>query len=273
MTQKNNFFVLPFYKSLSGQHHRKPYTFGAVYPLIVSSKSLIPFQITSAYVEKEDNEGLIISADLYDKQGNYKAGITRELNASFVQVVSDDNFEETLVFPYTFEGDLGLQEGIYYLAITTRDKVTHYSELFCITHDTSRYVKLEWYDEINVEYNGVKLLYESGFKHIAYVDSMVGKPKYDFDEEGTDRDGYFFAEKQLSKKTFRFSFVAPEYLCDALRIARLSDNIAVTFNGSTNDCDSFIMEPEWEEQGDLARVDVEFTVGTVIKKIARAWPM
>ena len=106
-------------------------------------------------------------------------------------------------------------------------------------------------------------------QNVVYLPTQVGKPEYDFQEEGEKRDGYFFPEKQTSEKIYKFSFLAPEYLCDAMRIIRMSDHVQITSRGETYSADSFLITPKWQEQGDLAGVEAEFETDTVIKKIGR----
>jgi hypothetical protein len=97
----------------------------------------------------------------------------------------------------------------------------------------------------------------------------LARPDYNFEEEGEDRDGYFFPAKQISEKVYRFNFIAPEYLLDAMRLIRMSDHVVITCKGETYTADSFLLSPTWEDQGDLAGVDAEFETATVVKKIGR----
>ena len=99
----------------------------------------------------------------------------------------------------------------------------------------------------------------------------LGKPEYQFEEEGEDRDGYFFPEKRISEKTYRCTILASEYLCDVMRLIGLSDYVRVTDKyGRKYDCDTFLITPEWQTQGDLASIEIEFETDTVVKKIGQA---
>ena len=135
------------------------------------------------------------------------------------------------------------------------------------------YLRVEWWDDSDLDFNSGLVIYKApSFKHILYLNTDIGKPEYKFEEEGKERDGYFFAEKQLSEKVYKFTFIAPEFLCDAFRLVRLSDNIRVFKNGIQYNVDSFLAEVAWQEQGDLASIDVEFKTNTAVKKIAAMWP-
>ena len=41
--------------------------------------------------------------------------------------------------------------------------------------------------------------------------------------------------------------------------------------GRNYDCDTFLITPEWQEQGNLAKVVAEFETDTVIKKIGQGY--
>ena len=95
----------------------------------------------------------------------------------------------------------------------------------------------------------------------------MGKPEYSFEEEATKRLGYSFIESQVSKKTYKFNTVIPEYICDAMRIIRLCSQKKITCKGETYDAITFNMEVDWQEQGDLASVTCEFDVDNIITNL------
>ena len=67
--------------------------------------------------------------------------------------------------------------------------------------------------------------------------------------------------------------LASEYLCDVMRFIRLSDFVNILDqNNILYRCDTFLFTPEWQEQGDIASVEIEFTCGRVAKKIGRYAP-
>ena len=61
--------------------------------------------------------------------------------------------------------------------------------------------------------------------------------------------------------------MAPEYLCDALRIVRLCENKQITSKLQTYEPISFNMTPKWEDQGDLAAVECEFETDTIVANL------
>lgn len=66
----------------------------------------------------------------------------------------------------------------------------------------------------------------------------LGKPEYKFEEEGEERDGYFSRKTNIGKDVPVY-LLAPEYLCDVMRLIRMSDFVTVYSQGRKYDCDTF----------------------------------
>jgi hypothetical protein len=123
-------------------------------------------------------------------------------------------------------------------------------------------------DGCRIAYNNV--YGQQNFRNTLWLQTQIGKPDYEFDEQGEQRDGLFFPEKMLSWKKYKMTILASEYLCDVMRFIRLSDLVFVRDQfGNKYRCDTFLITPKWEVQGDLASVEIEFTCDTVAKKIGR----
>lgn len=263
MTPNNNLSVLPWYDSISRQNHRRDYAYGNVYQLITPDRKLLPFQI-----RRDTRSNSISQVLLKNIEGKTIADITSQMTETglIVKSFSDDGYD-LIIYPGTLPMAITTPEGLYYAELS--DGVQRwYSEVFNIVRTVDDYMSIEWWDEQPMYYSGGHIEYSGEtFKNIVYLPTQVGKPEYDFSEEGEKRDGYFFPEKQISEKIYKFSFVAPEYLCDAMRIIRMSDHIKITSRGETYHADSFLITPKWQEQGDLAVVEAEFETDTVIKKI------
>ena len=57
-----------------------------------------------------------------------------------------------------------------------------------------------------------------------------------------------------------------------MRFIRMADYIHITDKyGREYDCDTFLITPKWQTQGDLASVEIEFKTNTVVKKIGRGY--
>lgn len=268
MIQNNNISVLPWYTSIEQQNHRKSYAYGTIYPLFTPKRTLLPFQIMRNTSSRD-----ITRAQLYDKNGVLFADITTALKETGLQIVPFASLGyDVIVYPSLLPFAIDTPDGIYYARMTDGVNVW-YSEMFTIVGDLSGYLKIEWYDVENFVFDAGQIVYQNPkFHNVLYLYTELGKPEYPFEEEGETRDGYFFPEKQISEKTYRCMALAPEYLCDVMRFIRMSDKVFVTDKyGRQYDCDTFLITPKWQTQGDLASVEIEFETATVAKKIGRGY--
>lgn len=268
MIQNNNISVLPWYTSIEQQNHRKSYAYGTIYPLFTPKRTLLPFQIM-----RNTSSRNITGAQLYDKNGVLFADITTALKETGLQIVPFASLGyDVIVYPSLLPFAIDTPDGIYYARMTDGVNVW-YSEMFTIVGDLSGYLKIEWYDVENFVFDAGQIVYQNPkFHNVLYLCTELGKPEYTFEEEGETRDGYFFPEKQISEKTYRCMALAPEYLCDVMRFIRMSDKVFVTDKyGRQYDCDTFLITPKWQTQGDLASVEIEFETATVAKKIGRGY--
>lgn len=268
MIQNNNFSVLPWYTSISEQNHRKSYAYGQIYPLFTPVNKFLPFQIM-----RNTRSNGITSVRIYHKDGTLFANVTQAAKDTGLQVVRFASMGyDVIVYPGIIPMPITQLDGIYYATISDGVQ-TWYSEMYTIVQDVSGYLKIEWYDIENAVFDAGTIVYQNPqFKNVLYLCTELGKPEYKFEEDGENRDGYFFPEKQISEKIYHCIFLAPEYLCDVMRFIRMSDYITVTDKyGHSYDCDTFLITPKWQTQGDLASVEIEFETETVVKKIGRGY--
>lgn len=265
MTPNNNLSVLPWYSDIKYQNHRKTYAYGNIYPLFTPARTLLPFQIM-----RSTRANAITGVKLYTKTGTLFLDITTQIIETGLQVKAFPALGiDIIINPGVLPMAINMPEGIYYATITDGVE-TWFSEMFTVVNDVSNYLKIEWYDVEDLTFDEGAIVYQStAFKNVVYLCTEIGKPEYVFEEDGEKRDGYFFPEKQVSEKTYKFTFLAPEYLCDAMRIIRMSDIVKITSDGRTYDCDTFLITPKWQTQGDIASVETEFECATVIKKIGK----
>lgn len=261
----NNISPLPFYDNLALQNHRKDYAFGQVYPLITYKNMLLPFQVVLA-------SGTAIDwVRLYNFNTGAYTSIAASMKENGLAIKSYTNFK-LLKYPGTLPIVEIKHEGLYYLAISISGLGIIYSDIFTVTNKVDDYLLLEYYNSYNFELKNGIVDFSDNFKFRCYLNTQIGKPEYDFEEEATERMGYTFIESQVSKKIYKFTFIAPEYLCDALRIVRLCENKQITSKLQTYDLTTFSMEPKWKDQGDLAAVECEFETDTVIANIGGYTP-
>lgn len=268
MTQNNNISVLPFYTSIDEQNHRKSYAYGKIYPLFAPADMLLPFQII-----RNTRANDVTSVVLYDKTGKQVSDITTYMKETGLQIVRFQSLRyDIILYPSILPMPLNQLDGIYYMTLSDGVQ-TWYSEMFTVVQDVSAYLKIQWWDVENLVFDAGQIVYEEpDFKNTLYLCTELGKPEYEFEEDGEERDGYFFPEKQISVKTYKCTILAPEYLCDVMRFIRMADYIHITDKyGREYDCDTFLITPKWETQGDLASVEIEFKTNTVVKKIGRGY--
>ena len=256
----NNISPLPFYDNLALQNHRKDYAFGQIYQLITHKNMLLPFQVVLSSGTSINWVRLY-----YFNTGKY-ADITNSMKENGLTIKSYTDFK-LLKYPGTLPIVEIKYEGLYYLAISISGLGTIYSDLFTVTNRVSDYLLIEYSNSYNFVLKNGLVDFSDNFAFKCYLNTQVGKPEYDFEEEATERMGYTFIESQVSKKIYKFTFIAPEYLCDALRIVRLCENKQITNKSQVYDLTTFNMEPKWEDQGDLASVECEFETDTIIANI------
>ena len=296
MIPNNNFSVLPFYEHIEDQYHRQWYTNGKIYPLF-AGEELLPFQVRREHTQ---TSGPITSFVLYRPDGTpIRNGRNWASSMQSVEEISPQNaltiksFDEydIIVWPAkggpVFGDQLEDIEGPMYAVMEDADNVW-YSEVFTYVRDHNAYLKLTWWDDSDFVMDAGRIVFKYGtndmyqFKNFVYLPAELAKPDYIFEEEGDTRDGYFFPTKQISEKRYKFNFLAPEFLLDALRFVRMADHVEVSFSTrpqmpgtiwtwDTMNADSFLLTPEWEKQGDLAAVAAEFDTATVAKKIGVAY--
>ena len=242
------------------QNHRKDYAFGQVYQLITYRNMLLPFQVVLA------SGNTVNYVRLYDFNTGKYINITSSMKENGLIIKSYTGFK-VLKYPGILPIVEIKHEGRYYLMISISGLGNIYSDVFTVTNNVDDCLLIEYSNSYNFELKGGMVDFSDNFKFKCYVDSQVGKPEYDFEEEATERMGYSFIESQVSKKIYKFTFLAPEYLCDALRIVRLCENKKITSKKQVYDLTTFNMEPEWQDQGDLASVECEFETDTVIANI------
>lgn len=265
MQQNNNLSVLPFYTAIDEQNHRRSYAYGKVYPLFCHTNTILPFQIV------RQESGAIQWVRMYDRKGTFIRNLLSELQQTGLTVVSPSGYDyNVIVYTGIMPLATNMLQGQYYIVIKTA-KATYYSDVFTMVNNLTPFLRIEWYDDDDFIMDGARIVYQNPtFVNRLYFATELGKPEYTFTEEGEQRDGYYFPEKQLSEKTYKCTVLAPEYLCDVMRLIRMADHVRITDKyGRQYLADTFLITPKWQEQGDLASVEIEFETSTVAKKIGR----
>lgn len=292
----NNYSVLPFYTDIQMQYRHLTYSFGSVYPLYVPKGMRPCFQIV---VPAASGDELMQSSDLtfylMDKNDNYVPFHTGTgAAASTISMYDDiDTFYDAQngcvviigygEYDHSASGATDTQIlplGTYYIKLVdSHNDRTYFSEFFTAVDFISNWTRVEWrcLDDINTDsgkiYYSIPQAGEENrpFRNVVHLLTQLGKPDYQFDEEGENRDGHFFPTKQVSYKKYKAVFEAPEYLLDVMRLIRLADIVTVTDPyGTAFPADTFLITPQWADQGDLATVTLEMTSNTVVKRCGKA---
>ena len=265
MIPNNNLSVLPWYTSIEQQNARKWWVYNRVYPLFTPAGFILPFQLIVPH-ESVLTIGTII---LYDANTNaYIRNIESDLSATGLTTKRFENLGyDVVIYPGTLPAFTGMENGRYYMRATINHQY-YFSEIFTVVNDIQPYLKITWWDLSDFTMDAGTIVYTNpAFKNVLYLQSDLAKPEYPFEEEGETRDGYFFPTKQISEKRYRFNFLASEYLLDVMRFIRMADFAEIEYHGQRYSLDTFLITPEWEDNGDVAAVEAVFDTATVAKKI------
>lgn len=267
MEQYHCISPLMFYNDIRKQNRYRDFAYGTVSPLITNPNVVTPFLVDFGpeYVGHSHRIALV---ELYDANTNQ---LVTECTSKFIEAgLKVEEIDGCVVMwflgIFPLDGIL-TYEGQYYLRIKEALHDYVYSEVFCYTNNVDDCLKIEyWNPEGNIYLAGKYPVFPSAniFHYQLLLQTQLGKPEYSFEEEATTRLGYSFVESQVSKKTYKFNVVVPEYICDAMRLIRLCSEKRITSKGTTYEPITFDMNVEWQEQGDLASVTCEFDVDNII---------
>lgn len=266
MNTFNNFSPLAFREKSMKATYKKWYAYGKEFALPFSTTELPPFQFTVVNLpvfNPNDAEIFLVNEATGVKTAT---GIYPKFN------VMNGNNAVLYVSPGSNVYAKSIDPGVYRAEFTIPGGETYVSTPICATEGietNTNFVKLEYWNDENLAYpNGfITTGIDNDFKFQMYIPTTFFKPKYEFEEEITKRAGYKFLELQTCNKVFGFSFLAPEYICDALRLVRLSDYIRFTHDGEYYNALSFEYNPDWQDNGYLAAIECQFETDTIIQKL------
>lgn len=257
MTPNNNLNPLAFYKSQNDMFRARPYNYGIKYPLYMPLNRVTPFQI----IRGSSESTTLTSAKIYNDRGVEVATVTSYMSVNVVTIGSSK------VMQFKCGNYANLTPGQYTMRVVIGND-TYYSEVFTAYANIGKLVKVEYYNADPIIFDEGALTYDNGFKFELYLCTEIAKPEYLFEEESTKRGGFTFVENQISSKQYKMVIAAPEYLCDAIRIIRLHDHVAITKDGNVYEAYNFTPSYQWNDVGDLAQVTITFESNTVLQKIS-----
>lgn len=265
MEVHNNFSPLAFRKKESKATYEKWYAFGKNYAIPASANTLTPFQFTELNIPVFGPDTIEVEAVNEETGEGTKTGV----------YVSFDVMPEHGGVLYVSPGKNSFREalpqGTYRARFSIGDEV-YISTPFCVIpgiETSSKYLLIEYWNDEKIAYPGgfITTGANNDFRYQMYVPATICKPKYEFEEELTKRAGYKFLELQTSTKVYAFTFVAPEFICDAMRLIRLSDYIRISHDGEYYNALNFEFDVDWQEQLYLAAVDCQFETDSIIQKL------
>lgn len=265
MEVHNNFSPLAFRKKESKATYEKWYAFGKNYAIPASANTLTPFQFTELNIPVFDPDTIEVEAVNEETGEATKTGV----------YVSFDVMPEHGGVLYVSPGKNSFREalpqGTYRARFSIGNEV-YISTPFCVIpgiETSSKYLLIEYWNDEKIAYPGgfITTGVNNDFRYQMYVPATICKPKYEFEEELTKRAGYKFLELQTSTKVYAFTFVAPEFICDAMRLIRLSDYIRISHDGEYYNALNFEFDVDWQEQLYLAAVDCQFETDSIIQKL------
>lgn len=266
MNTFNNFSPLAFREKSMKATYKKWYAYGKEFALPFSTTELPPFQFTVVNLPSFDPT--TVEVFLVDE-----ATGTRVATGVKIKVDSMDGHGSVLyVSPGSNVYAKSIEPGVYRAEFAIPEGETYVSTPICVTdgiETNTNFVKLEYWNDEKLAYpNGfVTTGTDNDFKFQMYIPTTFFKPKYEFEEEITKRAGYKFLELQTCNKVFGFNFLAPEYICDALRLVRLSDYIRFAHDGEYYNALNFEYSPDWQDNGYLAAIECQFETDTIIQKL------
>lgn len=257
MTPNNNLNPLAFYKSQNDMFRARPYNYGIKYPLYMPLNRVTPFQI----IRGSSESTTLTSAKIYNDRGVEVATVTSYMSVNVVTIGASK------VMQFKCGNYANLTPGQYTMRVVIGND-TYYSEVFTAYANIGKLVKVEYYNADPIIFDEGALTYDNGFKFELFLCTEIAKPEYLFEEESTKRGGFTFVENQISSKQYKMVIAAPEYLCDAIRIIRLHDHVAITKDGNAYEAYNFTPSYQWNDVGDLAQVTITFESNTVLQKIS-----
>jgi len=266
---------LRFYQKLEHQNRYRKGAAAKVFKLLAPTNRLLPFQLKRAATLLP-----IQSIKYVSVVDGSSTELLASLDSGELQTFAFQTYDYLVHFGIE---DLGLTmpEGEYYLEVT--DSVnTWYSEVIQVTDfdaddltaNSCVVTKLTYYDTCDVAdiFYRTQAFGGPQYKNIVYLDVDIGKPEYDYNEEGDeDGEGRFEADYKRLEKQYLLQGVFPEYMVDALtliplHIGKTGVVEVLTQRGYAGEVDRITVSPQW--QGDLglwALTDILFSTEFVVK--------
>lgn len=263
-----NVAPLAFFTAEKWQNHRRAFVYGNILPL-VAPLGVVPVFVLARDLSDNDSFGYtLVNFNTQEETVISSKLIDTGLTGFTTATKNVTQYPGTVALP-----SLTFEENYYYIRAEDGNGNIIYSEIFAWQEDldnNSKYIRVEWWHGEDFEFPQGTIRYDFPFKMWCYLYTDIGKPERQKKEEVEERDGRKLPLKQISWKVFKFEFRAPEYFLDALDLIWQHDACEITHMGRVYEVEEFVMNTEWLEYGDFARVTVEFRTDTVVVINGRA---
>jgi len=271
MTRNNNMFPLAVYETAEERDHNKWYAYGSQYAICSPYKRIPSFQLIVSEL------GSFANAILTRVSDGYTQDITTEMTEThfealdvgdyvILKVFASEDLDEQQVIPWV-DGTPG--HGLMELQFDYNG-VTYYTERFIWCEDLSDKIKLTYKHQDHFPITDGLIHYDGTYENVLYVDSGLGKPLPQSQEDVEEREGYYFPFQMISWLQYRFTWYGPDHMVQALRMVWMHDIKTIEYKGITYNIDRISFEPQWDEYGHIAQIECEFTTDTVVAMTGRA---
>ena len=254
--------ILPFYTNRAYQHNNfRWYAQGLYSPLVAPAGYLPTFQIV-----RTTNLGAALTFTLRNCATGTETDITADVSGSGLTIDQTYSYDVIL---YAATLPISVTTLANYEIIVTDGSNTWYSEKWAMSDRTNEMVKLTYWHLEDFEFDqdadevSYFIKYTAPFKNVAYIDTELFKPKYPYYREVEQRLGRNFDKLHISAKEYVFDFQASEEIIDAMRLIPLHDKKTVEYKGRSYVVDELLIEPNWQDHGDLANMLVTFRTNTI----------
>ena len=246
-----------------------------VFELLMPVSQLLPFQI-----KRPAGILPIQTINAVPAKGGTVIDVLERINPIDLRKYAFDDYDYLVHFG-TQDLSSDLPTGEYYLEVSDGIN-TWYSEVIAIkdfdpvdlSSNSCAITKITYWDTCDV----ADIFYRTAFfnipqyKNIIYLDIDIGKPEYEFTEEGEeDGEGNFSPDYKRLEKQYLLQGVYPEYFVDALTLLPLHKSKTgvievLTDRGYTGRVDRITVDPSWQgERGLWALTDIVFSTEFVVK--------
>lgn len=123
----------------------------------------------------------------------------------------------------------------------------------------TNYLKIDYSNSCDLG----SVYYAGGFVNTIYLDTEIGAPDYQYEEEGEDNgDGVLVKTFEKLQKIYKFQVLVPEYMADALMFMALHDTISISYTNGLYIASvrNVVANVTWDEDTNscMALVEVSF---------------